>query len=60
MTRFLASSLLLLLSGPAVPSAEPLGPERHLLELVNSERRGQGLAELAWDDELPNPAAGGS
>ena len=40
MTRFLA--LLLVLCASAA-SAEPLGPERHLLELLNSERRVRGL-----------------
>lgn len=51
MTRCLLV-LLLALGGAAASSAEPLGPERHLLDLINVERRAAGLSDLAWDEEL--------
>lgn len=56
MARLLSlfSLLPMLLPSPAL--AEPLGPERHLLEMLNTERRLAGVAELAWDDSLASVA----
>jgi hypothetical protein len=51
MSRLLLT-LALALSCAAACLAEPLGPEAHLLELVNAERRFLDLPELAWDEDL--------
>jgi hypothetical protein len=36
----------------AAARAEPLGAERHLLELLNAERVRSGLPPLSWEDQL--------
>lgn len=50
MRRLLPLLSLLLAIRPA--AAEPLGPEAHLLELLNAERRLEGLPELRWNEGL--------
>ena len=54
MRRFL--SLLSLLLAPCLAAAEPLGPEEHLFELINADRRLAGVPVLSWSEELAEVA----